>query len=112
MQDLIYMLNKDFVCLVCIWLQPCLYMFLKYNELSMLIFKLPLFSHQKFLNLFPCLIEWMPLKSYDKLTKETLSQFLCQSNQFPLLTKIQLILHVLGQTKQSEEEKEENSEGN
>ena len=54
----------------------------------------------------------MSLKSHDKLTKETLSQFLCQSNQFPLLTNIQLILHVLGQTKQSEEEKEENSEGN
>ena len=54
----------------------------------------------------------MPLKFHDKLRKKTLSQFLCQSNQFPLLTKIQLILDFLGETKQSEEEKEENSEGN
>ena len=54
----------------------------------------------------------MPLKYHDKLTKETLPQFRCESSQFPLLTKIQLFLHVLGQTKQSEEEKEENSEGN
>ena len=54
----------------------------------------------------------MPANIHDKITKETLSQFLCESNQFPLLTKIQLILHFLGQTKHSEEEKEENSEGN
>ena len=54
----------------------------------------------------------MPAKIHDKITKETLSQFRCESSQFPLLTKIQLILHFLGQTKHSEEEKEENSEGN
>ena len=64
------------------------------------------------MNFFPCLSEWMPAKIHDKITKEKLSQFLCESNQFPLLTKIQLILHFLEQTKHSEEEKEENSEGN
>ena len=53
----------------------------------------------------------MTLKFHDEITKETLSQFLCERNQLPLLTKIQLILYSLGQTKHSEEEKEENSEG-
>ena len=53
----------------------------------------------------------MTLKFHDEITKETLSQFLCESNQLQLLTKSQLILYSLGQTKHSEEEKEENSEG-
>ena len=68
----------------------------------MITSKLLLFFHHKLLNLFPCLSEWIPLKFNDKITKETLS----------LLTKLQLILYSLGQTKHSEEEKEENFEGN
>ena len=110
-QALIYILNKVLACLVCIYFCPCQYIFLKHTELSMIISKLPLFSHQKCFNLFPCLSEWMTLKFHDEITKETLSQFLCESNQLPLLTKIQLILYSCGQTKHSEEEREENSEG-
>ena len=53
----------------------------------------------------------MTLKFHDEITKETLSQFLCESNQLQLLTKIQLILYSFGETKHSEEEKEGNSEG-
>lgn len=78
----------------------------------MITSKLLLFFHHKLLNLFPCLSEWIPLKFNDKITKETLSQFRCESNQLSLLTKLQLILYSLGQTKHSEEEKEENFEGN
>ena len=61
------------------------------------------------MNLFPCLREWVPLKFLDKIK---LLQFLHESNQMSLLTKIQLIWYSLGQTKPSEEEKEENSEAN
>ena len=78
----------------------------------MIISKLPVFSHLKFLNLFPCLSQWMPLKFRDKITKEKPRQLLCESNQLPLLTKIPLILYSLGETKPSEEEKENNCAGN
>ena len=78
----------------------------------MITSKLLLFFHHKSLNLLPCLSEWIPRKFNDKITKETLSQFWCESNQLSLLTTLQLILYSLGQTKHSEEEKEENFEGN